>query len=99
QPAVPDRELVAVECPRRRAGRAVALRVELAPVAGRAEAGRWGRDEPALAGVRSREAALVDEERPVGLCRAADVRAAARHDREARQLSERPVVADERRAA
>src|SRR5213078_4915151 len=94
---VANRELVPIERPWRRAGRTVALGVELAPVARAAEAaGRQSRDDLDLADVRPLELLSLHEDRPVRLRRAADVRAAAGHDGEARRLPDEAVVPDER---
>ena len=93
---VANRELVPVERPWCRAGCAVALGVELAPVAGAAEASRGqSRDDLDLTDVRPLELLSLHEDRPVRLRRAADVRAAAGHDREARRLPNEAVVPDE----
>src|SRR4029077_19395112 len=89
-----DGELVTVESARRRPGGAVAFVVELAAVTGASEAGRLGRYEPHFAAARPFGPTLLQEHRPVRLRRAADVRTAARHDREARDLPEQAVVAD-----
>src|SRR5437867_3888530 len=67
--------------------------VELAAVAGAAETGGLSRNQSDLAAARPLGPPLVREEGPVRLGRAADVRAAARHDREARQVSDEAVVA------
>src|SRR6266576_3487492 len=97
---VANRELVAVERPRGRPGRAIALGVELAAVTGAAEASRGqSRYDLDLADVRPPELLLLDEDRSVRLRRTADVRAAARHDREARRLADEAVVPDEGRPA
>src|SRR2546430_2438069 len=97
---VANRELVAVERPRGRPGRAIALGVELAAVTGAAEASRGqSRYDLDLADVRPPELLLLDEDRSVRLRRTADVRAAAGHDREARRLADEAVVPDECRRA
>jgi hypothetical protein len=62
-------------------------------VAGAAEARRLRRDKPDFAGIRVLGPPLLWECGPVRLCRAADVRAAARHEREARHRLEQAVVA------
>src|SRR4029077_5930365 len=93
-----DRELVTVECARRRPGGAVAFVVELAAVTGATEAGRLSRYEPYFAAARPLGPALLQEHGPVRLGGAADMRATARHDREARDVPEQAVVADIRGA-
>src|SRR5579862_133230 len=96
---VPHGELVAVERTRRRPRGSVPFCVELAAVTRTAEASRLGRHEAHFAGGGAHELALVGEKRPVRLRGAADVRAAARHDCEARVVPELTVVADEDRPA
>jgi len=93
--AVGDREGVTVERSRTRTRGAVALLVELAAVTRAAEAaGRQRRNDVHLA-VRLRLGAMLSaENRPVRLRRTADVRAPARHRREARQPFQQSVVAD-----
>src|SRR4029079_5673688 len=93
--AVANRELVAVERPRRGACRAIALGVELAAMTRTAEtAGGQSWDKADLTVCRLLCVALLDERRSVRLGRTADVGAAARHRREARQSTERSVVTD-----
>ena len=97
EPEVPvaNREFVAVEGPRGRTRRAIALDVELAAMTRTAEAAgreRWDKADLAVRGVLS--AALLTEDRSVRLRRTANVSAAARHRREARQAIEQAVVAD-----
>src|SRR5436190_7640532 len=91
--AVADGEAVRLEGTRRGPGGAVALVVELAAVARAAEARRLRRDESHLACTRVLGPSPARERGPVWLCRAPDVRAAARHDREARHRPEQTVVA------
>src|SRR5207244_11094109 len=83
--AVADRKLVAVERSRGWTRGAVAFHVELAAVAGTAKAARRHcRNEPHLAVRGLLCAVLLVEHRPVRLCRTANVRAPARHRRDAR---------------
>src|SRR3989442_11876094 len=93
--AIADRELIAIERARGRPGRAVAFDVELAAVAGTAKASCEGRDDLHLADVRPLELFSLHEDRPVRLRRAADVCAAAGHDREARRVPDEAVVPHE----
>src|SRR6478735_4748196 len=90
--AVADRELVPIERARCGAGGAVSFGVELAAVAGAAEAGRLRGNERDEAGACPLAASLVGEEGAVRLGWAPDVRAAARHDREARLVADEAVV-------
>src|SRR5439155_14635309 len=87
--ALLDRERVAVEAAHGRAGGAVAFEVVGTTVAGAAEAGEPVDRRERVAAVVSLDVlrrAAVHE--PVRLHRAAEVRAAVRDDREARQLAE-----------
>src|SRR5438034_5008875 len=97
QVAVDDRELVAVKGTHGRAGDAVPLRVVRAAVAGADEAGRGeARDQRHVAALRLEGLLLVLAERPAGLDRAAEMRAAVGDARVARLAVEEAVVADER---
>src|SRR5882724_5908923 len=84
--AVVDLEGVTIERTRRRAGRAIALRVVLAAVARAAEAGgddRKERDLPVLAGLGERLQPKDRAARAVRLHRATEMRAMVRDNREA----------------
>src|SRR5438067_1961612 len=79
--------------PHGRAGDAVALGVVLAAVAGAAEAGRLRRNQRHVLVRRLRDLLLLVEDRPVRLDGAAEMRAAVREDREARDGACEAVVA------
>src|SRR5207237_1071773 len=92
--ALANRELVAVETAHGRPGRAVALLVVGAAVAGAAEAGEaLDRREGDQLVPRLQVLRLLRLLESVRLHRAAEVRAAVRDDREAGLLAEQAVVA------